>query len=250
MKFQEKFEKIRNKNNSLLCVGLDVDKDKINKSCLDFNKEIIDSTKDLVCAYKLNMAFYEALGLDGYKIIAQTIDYIPKDVVVILDGKRNDIGNTAKKYAQSLFEIFNSDAVTVNPYLGFDGVKPFIDYKEKCSFILCRTSNQSAKDFQDIKTDKFLYEKVAEKIKEWNTNKNCGAVVGATYPDELKKIRGILGQDLPILIPGIGAQGGDVQKTIEVSGDNSIIVSSRGIIYSKNPRESAIKLKEEINKFR
>jgi len=263
MKFKEKLKKIVNKNNSLLCVGLDIDKEKMPKFLfessknpyLDFNKSIIDATEDLVCAYKLNMAFYEVLGKDGFSFLEKTIDLIPKDIVIILDGKRNDIGNTAKKYAKSMFETFNADAATVNPYLGIDGVKPFLEYKDKCSFILCRTSNSSASEFQDLETDNItLYENVARKIKDWNSYDNCGAVVGATYPDELKKIRIILGEDIPILIPGVGAQGGDVESTVKFGTNNkgkmAIIVSSRSIIYSEKPRESAISLKEKINKFR
>jgi orotidine 5'-phosphate decarboxylase subfamily 2 len=263
MNFKEKLSKIVDKNNSLLCIGLDIDKEKMpsflfkesKNPYLKFNKKIIDDTKDLVCAYKLNMAFYEVFGAKGYELLEKTINYISKEIIIILDGKRNDIGNTAKKYAQSLFETLNADAVTINPYLGFDSVKPFLEYKDKCSFILCRTSNSSAKDFQDIKTPNgALFELVAAKIKEWDVNKNCGAVVGATYPEELKMIRCLLGEDIPLLIPGIGAQGADVEKTIKngtnKKGNNAIINSSRGIIYSENPRESAIKLREEINKYR
>ena len=256
MDFKEKLGRISNKNESLLCVGLDIDKRKTpNQSFLEFNKKIIDETKDLVCAYKLNMAFYETLGKEGYETLEKTIKYIPKEIIIILDGKRNDIGNTAKKYAASLFETLKSDAVTINAYLGFDGVKPFLEYNEKCSFILCRTSNPSAKDFQDLMIqDKPLYICVAVKIKQWNTNKNAGAVVGATYPDELKQIREILGEDAILLIPGIGAQGGDVEKTIKYGtnkkGKNAIINSSRGIIYSKDPRKSATLLRDEINKYR
>lgn len=262
MNFREKLQKIVKKNNSLLCVGLDIDAEKMPKHLLknkngylEFNKSIIDVTKDLVCAYKLNMAFYEALGLDGYKLLEETIKYIPKDIVIILDGKRNDIGNTAKKYAKSIFEILGADCVTVTPYLGEDGIKPFLDYKEKCSFILCRTSNPSAVDFQDLKIDqKPLYEHVANKIKEWNTNNNCGAVVGATYPDELEQIRKILGKYIPLLIPGVGSQGGDVEKTVKngtnSKGEMAIINSSRGIIYAKDIRLAALSLRDEINKYR
>jgi len=261
MNFNEKLENIVIKNDSLLCVGLDIDKEKIPATLfetsknpyLDFNKMIIDNTKDFVCAYKLNMAFYEVLGIDGYKILSKTIDYIPKDIIIILDGKRNDIGNTAKKYAKSLFDTLNSDAVTINPFLGIDGVKPFLEYKDKCSFILCRTSNSSAGDFQDIKSNNIpLYQTVAHKIKNWTTYGTCGAVVGATYADELKIIRDILGEDIPILIPGIGAQGGDVEKTVKYGtnkeGKMAIINSSRSIIYSENPRDAANSLKCEINK--
>lgn len=258
MDFIEKLEKIVYKNNSLLCVGLDIDSDKMPKFLfeksknpyLDFNKKIIDSTKDLVCAYKLNMAFYEVLGKQGYDILDETINYIPKDIVVILDGKRNDIGNTAKKYAKTMYEIYSADAVTVNPYLGFDSVKPFLEYKDKCCFILCRTSNPSAIDFQDLKSgNKQLFEHIAIKIKEWNNIGLCGAVVGATYPDELKKIRQILGKEIPLLIPGIGKQGGDIEKTVK-NGTNdeglmAIINSSRGIIYAGNNEDFAKKAKKE-----
>ena len=269
MKFNEKLQKIINKNNSLLCIGLDIDKEKMPKFLFenskdpffDFNKSIIDTTKDLVCSYKLNMAFYEVFGRDGYDLLEKTINYIPKDIVIIIDGKRNDIGNTAKKYAQSLFETLNADAITINPYLGIDGIQPFLEYKNKCSFILCRTSNQSARDLQDLKSKNVpLYQNVAKKIKEWNSNDNCGAVVGATYPDELKLIRDILGEDILILIPGIGKQGGDVEKTVRY-GTNSnsemaIINSSRGIIYAAKDesyigevRKATINLKSEIDKY-
>ena len=270
MNFKDKLERIVGKNNSLLCVGLDIDKQKMpqfifKKSInpfFDFNKKIVDSTKDLVCAYKLNMAFYETLGFDGYKIIEDTIKYIPDDIIVILDGKRNDIGNTSKKYANSIFEKLKADATTINPYLGFDCIRPFSEYKEKCSFILCRTSNTSAKDFQDLKSkDKFLYEHVAEKIKKWNKNKNLGAVIGATYPLELKKIRKILGEKIPFLIPGIGTQGGDIKKTVNFGtnkeGKMAIINSSRGVIYAgsnekfyEKSRQKAEFLRDEINKYR
>lgn len=270
MNFKEKLLKIARKNNSLLCVGLDVDKGKMPKFLFEknkdpyfeFNKSIINATKELVCAYKLNMAFYEVLGKEGFDLLEKTIEYIPKNIVIILDGKRNDIGNTARKYAQSLFETLNADAATVNPYLGFDGVKPFVEYKNKCSFILCRTSNSSARDFQDIKSkDIPLYQTVANKIRDWNSYGNCGAVVGATYPDELKIIREILGEDIPILVPGIGVQGGDVESTVKhgtnKEGEMAIIVSSRSIIYAgkdedfaEKARDVASNLRDEINKYR
>ena len=158
MNWREKLTIITSQNNSLLCVGLDTDIGKIPKFLLeasknplfDFNREIIDATKDLVCAYKLNMAFYEVAGRNGFEALEKTVQYIPHNILVILDGKRNDIGNTAQKYAQSLFDTFKADAVTINPYLGKDGISPFLDYKDKCSFILCRTSNPSAGDFQDL----------------------------------------------------------------------------------------------------
>jgi len=270
MNFKQKLIDISHTNNSLLCVGLDIDKEKIPKFLFQpkknpyftFNKLIIDATKDLVCAFKLNLAYYEVLGPNGMELLKNTINSIPKDITIILDGKRNDIGNTARKYAQSLFETLQADAITINPYLGKDGIVPFLEYKDKCSFILCRTSNVSAGDLQDLRIQNTpFYQIVATKIKEWNTNDNCGAVVGATYPEELKTIRDILGDDIPILIPGVGAQGGDVEKTVKNGTNNegkmAIINSSRGIIYAGNnesfdvtARNAAEKLRDEINKYR
>jgi len=270
MNFKEKLSKIVKKNNSLLCIGLDTDIEKIPKHLfkinktpfLEFNKSIIEATKEFVCAYKINMAFYEVFGKSGFEILEETISYIPKDIIVILDGKRNDIGNTAKMYAKSLFEVLNADAVTVNPYLGKDSVLPFLEYTNKCSFILCRTSNPSAVDFQNlIVSNTPIYQLVARKIKEWNNFDNCGAVVGATYPNELKIIREILGEEIPILIPGIGAQGGDIEKTVKYgtnkSGEMAIINSSRGIIYaakdesfSEKAKIEARSLRDEINRYK
>lgn len=270
MNFREKLLNIVHKNNSLLCVGLDVDKGKLPKFLFEtkkdpylfFNKTIIEHTKDLVCAYKLNMAFYEVLGKDGIGLLQKTIEHIPKDVFVILDGKRNDIGNSARKYAEALFDRFNADAVTINPYLGKDSVMPFLEYKDKCSFILCRTSNPSAIDFQNVLILKNpLYQMIASKIKEWNIYNNCGAVVGATYPDELKIIRRLLSDDIPILIPGVGKQGGDVEKTVKNGingkGEMAVINSSRGIIYAghdeefaEKSRDATLSLKNEINLYR
>lgn len=270
MDFKTKLLSISHNNNSLLCIGLDIDKEKMpkflfessNHPFLDFNKSIIDITKDIVCAYKLNMAFYEVFGSKGIDLLEKTIEYIPKDIIVILDGKRNDIGNTANKYAQTLYETFNADAVTINPYLGKDGVTPFLSYENKCNFILCRTSNNSSGDFQDLIISSIpLYQIVAKKIKEWNKNNNCGAVVGATYPSELKIIRNILGEETPLLIPGIGKQGGDIEKTVKNGtngkGEMAIINSSRGIIYaeknenfSEASRDKALFLRNEINKYK
>jgi len=270
MNFHKKFLSISEKNNSLLCVGLDVDSEKIpgflqknhDSPLLEFNKNIIDATKDLVCGYKLNMAFYEQFGLGGIQLLVDTIAFIPKEILIILDGKRNDIGNTAARYAKSLFDVLHADAITINPYLGIDGVQPFLDYTDHVSFILCRTSNKSAGDFQDLTSgNQPVFEHVAHKIVEWNAHDNCGVVVGATYPEELKKIREIVGNKIPFLIPGIGKQGGDIQKTIEFGTNNqghmAIINSSRGILYTdtsetyaKSARSEAVSLRDTINKFR
>lgn len=270
MVFIKKLKNISRKHNSLVSIGLDIDKGAIPKfllntsqnPLLDFTKILIDETQDLVCTYKLNMAFYEVLGGQGWKMLEQIIEYIPKDIIVILDGKRNDIGNTAQKYAETLFEELHGDAVTVNPYMGFDSIKPFLEYKNKCSFILCRTSNPSARDFQDLQSDgKPLYIHVAEKVKKWRIDGTCGVVVGATYPQELKEIRTLLGDDVPFLIPGIGRQGGDIKTTVKYGtnceGELAIINSSRGIIYAGSNKDFAIKarnatmeLNESINRYR
>ena len=270
MNFREKLHNIVHENDSLLCIGLDIDEKRLPdflfetsaNPFFDFNKSIIEVTKDLVCAYKLNMAFYEVFGKEGFELLKKTLRYIPENIFVILDGKRNDIGNTARKYAKSIFEEFKADAATVNPYLGKDGITPFLEYQDKCSFILCRTSNPSAGDLQDLMILKNpIYQIVACKIKEWNIYKNCGAVVGATYPRELKIIRDALGDEIPLLIPGIGKQGGDVEKTVKngtnKNGDMAIINSSRGIIFAGDDenfaeasRTNALSLRDKINKYR
>jgi orotidine-5'-phosphate decarboxylase len=270
MNWREKLTTITHKNNSILCVGLDTEIGKIPQFLrdtsknpqVDFNKAIVDATKDVVCAYKLNMAFYEVAGKNGLDALEQTIHYIPQSIFIILDGKRNDIGNTAQKYAQSLFDTFQADAITVNPYLGKDGVSPFLEYTDRCSFILCRTSNPSAGDFQDLTVSSTpLYQIVARKICEWNTHNNCGAVVGATYPEELKTVRTILGEHIPILIPGVGKQGGDIEKTVKngtnTRGEMALINSSREIIFAgdhqdfaEQARRKAEMVRNEINKYR
>jgi orotidine-5'-phosphate decarboxylase len=245
MKFQEKLDKIVKKNNSLLCVGLD-------QGEFEFNQKIIDQTHDLVCAYKPNFAFYEALGIKGWENLKKTVEYIQRyhsGVVTIADAKRADIGNTNNGYVQSIFDELKFDAVTVNPYFGREALQPFLDRRDKGIIVLCRTSNPGAGEFQD-----FIWEKVARNVvSDWNKNNNCLLVAGATYPEELKKVREIVGE-MTLLVPGIGAQGGDVEKTVR-AGLNSkkagiIINSSRGIIFAENPRLEAEKLRDEINKYR
>lgn len=261
MKFVEKLKKASQKNNSLLCIGLDTDLDKIPKFLLNekdpifcFNKKIIDSTSDLVCAYKPNLAFYEACGIKGLEALKKTCEYIPKDIPIILDAKRGDIGNTSKMYAKAIFEEFKADGVTLNPYLGEDSLTPFLGYEDKCCFILCLTSNVGAKDFQLLNfEEKPLYKIVAEKILTWNKKGNCGLVVGATFPEQLMEIREIA-SDLPILIPGVGAQKGDVEKTVRYGtnkeGELAIINSSRGVIYASPDKDFPLRAKDEATKLR
>ena len=267
MNFTDKLMSAALKNNSLLCVGLDPDPglmpDKVG--IFEFNRAIIDATSDLVCAYKPNFAFYEALGDEGLDALRRTAKYIPDDIPVIGDAKRGDIGNTAKAYAKAIFTNFGFDATTVNPYLGFDSIEPFIQYQDKGVFILCRTSNVGAVDFQALRCEsgqayRPLFEIVAQKASEWNIHGNIGLVVGATYPEELKLVRESH-PDMPILIPGIGAQGGDLALTVrygvDAQGNKAIINSSRQIIYASRgkdfaeaARRVASELREQINSYR
>ena len=266
MNFIEKLAQAGKKNNSLLCVGLDPDPALMPEKIgvYEFNKAIIDATADLVCAYKPNIAFYEAMGNAGMDALKKTRDYIPKEIPVIVDAKRGDIGNTAKAYAQSLFDHFNFDATTASPYLGYDSLEPFIKYRDRGVFILCRTSNAGAADFQSltIKTDggqKMLFEIVAEKVNEWNTLGNLGLVVGATYPEELKLIRERY-PEMPLLIPGVGAQGGELLQVVKYGVDarrqRTIINSSRQILYASKgkdfaaaARQAAKDLRDKINGY-
>jgi orotidine-5'-phosphate decarboxylase len=245
MKFQDKLDKVVAKNNSLVCVGLDQGEFK-------FNKKIIDQTHDLVCAYKPNFAFYEARGESGWRDLRLTVEYLQKKypgIITIADAKRADIGNTNQGYVKAIFDELGFDAVTINPYFGREALQPFLDRQDKGVIILCKTSNPGSREFQDG-----LWQKVAEHVaKDWNVNKNCLLVVGATYPEELKQVRQIVGE-MTLLVPGIGAQGGDVAKTV-TAGLNSkksglIINSSRGIIFSPNPRLEAQKLRDTINQCR
>lgn len=267
MDFIEKLLNATRQNDSLVCVGLDPNPELIPQgiSILEFNKSIIDATTDLVCAYKPNFAFYEVLGAEGFDILKNTIDYIPDDIPVIGDAKRGDIGNTAKAYAKAIFSNLNFDATTVNPYLGFDSIEPFIKYKDKGVFILCRTSNPGSTDFQSFhyqtsKQSVTLFELVSSKASQWNEYGNIGLVIGATCPQDLKKIREN-NPDMPLLIPGIGAQKGDLEKVvlygIDANREKAIINSSRQIIFASSgddfaeaARQATLDLRSQINYYR
>lgn len=261
MTFQEKLEKIVKKNNSLVCVGLDSEVEKIpeKKPQFSFNKAIIDATADLVCSYKLNIAFYESIGLKGISQLKFTTKYLKSkypEIPIIIDAKRGDIGNTNRGYVQFIFDILKADAVTVSPYLGYEAMGPFLERKDKGIIVLCRTSNPGAGEFQNLEIKgQPLYKVVAENVsKKWNKNKNCLLVVGATYPEELKQVRKITGDDIWFLVPGIGAQGGDLEATLKAGLNKEktglIINSSRAIIFAKNPREKTKKLQIEMNRYR
>jgi orotidine-5'-phosphate decarboxylase len=264
MDFIEKLAKASQKNRSLLCVGLDPDPALLppGTGIFEFNRGIIDATADLVCAYKPNIAFYEALGNDGLDALKRTRDYIGGDIPVIVDAKRGDIGNTVKAYARSLFDYFGFDATTASPYLGFDSLEPFIQYRDRGVLILCRTSNPGAADFQSLvcefegKSER-LFEIVAEKVNSWNEHGNLGLVVGATYPEELKLVRQRY-PDMPLLIPGVGTQGGELAPVVKYGADTgrrrTIINSSRQVLYASRgkdfaeaARRAAVELRDRIN---
>ena len=266
MNFIEKLAKASRKNRSLLCVGLDTDPALLlaEMGIFEFNKAIIDATADLVCAYKPNIAFYEAQGNAGLDALKRTRDYIGGDIPVIIDAKRGDIGNTAKAYAKSIFEYYAFDATTASPYLGYDSLKPFIDYKDRGVIILCRTSNPGAVDFQSLSCEvegghKMLFEIVAEKVNSWNKHGNLGLVVGATYPEELKLMRQRY-PDMLLLIPGVGTQGGELSLVVKYGADagrqRTIINSSRQILYASKgkdfaaaARKVARELRDRINSY-
>lgn len=253
-------EKLSHKNNELkfVCVGLDSDLNKIPKHLLkskepllEFNKEIIESTKNFAAAYKINFAFYEIFGSKGFDIIKQTLSYIPDDVLTIADAKRGDIGNTSQMYAKSVFEYFNFDAVTLSPYMGKDSLQPFLDYSDKLNFILALTSNPGSNDFEKIKTEdgSFLFQRIINSVNSWNSNNNCGIVFGATNLEELILNIKIFG-NLSVLLPGVGAQGGSFEDVLAVFRKNErknfIINLSRGIIYLSDEEDFAEKAEKEV----
>ena len=246
MKFIEKYRKISKKNNSLLCVGLDSDiskipsflKENFDNPIWEFNKRIIDATFKYVAAYKPNFAFYISQGEKGIIALKKTISYISSDIPIILDVKVGDIGNTMTQYAKAYFEELNVDAITANPLMGFDVIEPLLKYQDKYIFLLVLTSNKSNIDF--LNNDKKLYLTICEKIKEWGKD-NIGAVVGATNDKEIKGIRDLL-PDSIFLIPGIGAQGGDLdivmKNAVGKDEPNILINSSRGIIFACPDKDS------------
>jgi orotidine-5'-phosphate decarboxylase len=267
MQFIQRLKQISESNNSLLCIGLDPDIARFTATIsrsdtpiFDFNKAIVDATADLVCAYKPQIAHYAAYGAEAE--LSMTINYIHDtyQIPVILDAKRGDIGSTAEMYAREAFERYNADAVTVNPYLGLDSLEPFLFYEDKGIIILCRTSNPGGSDLQNLRTESgmCLYEHIAIQAKEvWNSNGNVLLVVGATRPRELKRIRELTG-DMPFLLPGIGAQGGDIKSSMEnARGGQLSVNSARAILYAdssdrfaEGARQVARQTRDEINLFR
>jgi orotidine-5'-phosphate decarboxylase len=268
MTFTDRLRCVQQERRSLLCIGLDTDMEKLPATVtsaadpvLAFNKQIIETTHDLVCAYKLNLAFYEALGEHGWHTLRETLAAIPPDIITIADGKRGDIGNSCEMYARSLITGLPFGASTVHPYMGFDSIEPFLRHPEHGVFVLALTSNPGAKDFQFLRANgKPLYEHVIARVKKWNANNNLGIVAGATRPARLKRIRS-LAPDMPLLIPGVGAQGGDLKHAVMYGCDRSgflgIFNASRNVLYASSgpdfaeaARQAAQTMRDEINRHR
>ncbi len=243
----ELINQIKQKKN-YLCVGLDTDVAKLPKhlqskpnAVLDFNKAIIDATKNYCISYKINTAFYEVLGIKGWQILEETLNHIPSTHFKIADAKRGDIGNSSAQYAKTFFETYNFDAVTVSPFMGEDSVRPFLDHKNKFTIVLGLTSNKGAEDFELLhtSTQQFFYEEIISKVSTWATPENLMFVVGATQASQLKNIRKIIPEHF-ILIPGIGAQGGNLKEVSEygMNKDCGLIVNvGRSIIYASDTED-------------
>jgi orotidine-5'-phosphate decarboxylase len=265
--FSAKLSEASSRNDSLICVGLDPDP-RLMPHDIDvatFNREIIAATADLVCAYKPNFAFYEALGASGWEALRATLDAIPSHVPVIADAKRGDIGNSSAAYAEAVFETLNCDAMTVNAWGGEEGVEPFFQYEDRGIFIWTRSSNASAGDFQDLETEfegkrMPLWQVMAIKADRWNQFGNIGLVMGATYPAQLAVARALC-PEMPFLVPGIGAQEGNMRESVKAGldarGGGMIINASRSILYASREedyvlaaRAAAQRMRDEVNRYR
>ena len=265
--FLAKLDEAVERNHSLVCVGIDPDPSLMpTEDVVGFCKDIVNATSDLVCAFKPNIAFFEALGEQGHEALLATLSAVPQDVPVIVDAKRGDIGNSSAAYARAIFEVLGADAMTVNPYGGKDAVEPFFEYEDKGVIVWCRSSNPSARDFQDLIVQQDgarmpLWEVVVRQAREWNNkNANVGLVMGATYPAQLKQAR-TLCPDMQILVPGIGAQEGALRDAVQagltreragiiVNASRSVIYASRDRDYALAARAAAAQLREHINRYR
>ena len=264
--FVAKLKAAAERNNSLLCVGLDPDPALMPiADAGEFNEAIVKATADLVCAFKPNLAFYEAMGEAGWAALRRTLAAVPPHIPVIADAKRGDIGNTAAAYARAVFEVLGCDAMTVNPYGGEDAVEPFLEYADRGVFVWCRSSNPSAGDFQDIVVEhegerRPLWQVVALRAREWNRAGNVGLVVGATYPAQLAEARALC-PEMPILVPGVGVQAGSLRDAVraglDAAGGGVIISASRSVLYASQDAEyalgaraAALHLRDLINRYR
>lgn len=272
MTFIQKLSQAWTTNNSLLCVGLDPDVKKFPAelaqqpdAIYEFCKAIVDATADLACSFKPQIAYFAALRAeDQLEAICRYIKATYPQIPIVLDAKRGDIGATAEQYAREAFERYDADAVTVNPYMGFDSVAPYLEWKDRGAIVLCRTSNAGGSDLQFLDVGgKPLYQHVAHLVADkWNSNGQCALVVGATFPNEIAQVRALI-DDMPLLIPGVGAQGGDVESTVKAgrtaNGTGMMINSSRAILYAKTmgeetyaqaARRVALETRDAINLYR
>jgi orotidine-5'-phosphate decarboxylase len=267
--FLAKLKNAAGEHSSLVCVGLDPDPSLMPvpaEEVVEFCRNIVDATADLVCAFKPNIAFFEALGEPGFDALLQTLEAVPDEVPVIIDAKRGDIGNTAAAYAHYIFDVLGADATTVNPYGGTDAVEPFLEYDDKGIIVWCRSSNPSAIDFQDLEVNdkgnrRPFWQSVAAKAREWNKKHgNVGIVIGATYPQQLVEARQLC-PDMPILVPGIGAQEGALRDAVQagldanragviISVSRSVIYASRDSDYALAARSATAQLREHVNRYR
>jgi orotidine-5'-phosphate decarboxylase len=246
--FRERLDEATSAHDSLLCIGIDPDPARMGTPDLfDFSRAVVDATWDLACAFKLNLAFFEADGSRGYRAMERVVEAVDGRVPVIADAKRNDIGNSARFYAKGLFDSCGFDAAVVNPYLGLDGVEPFLEYEDRGVLILCKTSNPSSKDFQELMVQEStrtipLYEIVAERASSWDTRGNIGLVTGATFPEQARRIREIC-PAMPMLLPGVGAQGGELEAALSASldgrGQGVMVNVSRGVIFASEGSDFA-----------
>jgi orotidine-5'-phosphate decarboxylase len=244
---------------SFLITGLDTDPDKLPAhlkqnpdAVFEFNRAIVEATHAYSVGYKINLAFYEAMGMKGWEALQQTLAVIPKNCFTIADAKRGDIGNTSERYAEAFFNTYSFDSITVAPYMGEDSVKPFLSFEGKWVIVLALTSNKGSNDFQMLKTDgRYLYEIVAEKVALWGTAANTMFVVGATHPERFESLRKILPEHF-FLVPGVGAQGGDLQAICKAGMNNDcglLVNASRSIIYASSGTDFAEKAKEEASRM-
>lgn len=256
--FRERFEAAADAHGSLLCVGLDPDPERIPRgvSVRDFLAAVVEATADLVCCYKPNAAFFESRGAEGYEELRALIASVPGGAPVLLDAKRGDVGHTAEHYARAVFGQLGAHAVTVSPYLGRDAVEPFLAWGDRHVFVLCRTSNAGAGDFQDLRAGEGgrpLYLEVAAAAREWNGRGNAGLVVGATYPDEAREVRAIC-PDMLLLLPGVGAQGGALEAAVRAArdarGGGVIVNASRGVLYASDGADFAAAARREAMRLR
>lgn len=268
--FAERLVHAMARKKSLLCVGLDPEIGKLParlrglppaQAILAFNREIIAATSDLVVCYKPNLAFYEALGPPGLEALGQTLAHVPSDVLTIGDGKRGDIAHTMRLYAQALFDVYGFDAVTASPYLGQDALQPLLTRRDKGVFVLCRTSNPGAAEITDLQVNgRSLFLTIAERVQAWNEHGNVGLVLGATYPRDLASVRALC-PELPILLPGVGAQQGSLEDAVRAGVDKEgaglLVVAARQVLYASSDddfpvaaRRVAAELRERINRMR